>query len=868
MGDPRDEFSEFYTGDSGVRKSTTEEAQLVVAAHDNDPNAHRGILSGKVDRASITELPAHFTDEDVRTKVNELIRKFAPAVAALALFAGSALGAGLSVQTKNKGAIYNDEPVVVGVEMDSSDLVTTNDLSSATNAVLADAKAYTDAHCWGGVDTNAVKNIVASSSVTNGGAVAYVDGATNGLAALDNLYSSYSDYNLYREGDVIWHGNSVWHCIVYGGFDEPHPFDRSEWKLIGDDDDVAIGKGANVWLSSTVVGNSATAEGYSAAFGRNATAHSYSSAFGYGAIADSNRSSAFGSDAHAYADSATAIGAQAIATKTNTVAVGQGADVRYGLGTAVGSKAKVSAEGGTALGEGARADGGSGQSTAVGQGANAHGSSSTAVGQGTFAEGLSTAIGQGAYAGATGNTAVGRGAKATSLPASSVISSVALGADSLVTNRCSVAIGAQSRSHGDYTVTLGSDGSEDTHATTPDDIYIGGTSLTEVIVRNSVSLSEVTNVVASSSVTNLGAVEYVDGATNGLLRVEADPYLIDYTNSAHVALGRNAKAGHSPGDMAQHCSVAIGDGATISSSVINGGIAIGAGAHVVGGGYGIAIGNDVTASGAEIRIGYPKFGLLDQFEKFYVGKTNVKDYIDSTESKSFSVWTNGTSIAVGSGALAQGGYSVAIGSESVARGEGSAAICAGVAEGDWSFAALGGAHAPGAIALGGEACESNSVVISYTNDGDAGALSHGVRTITLGDAQMSSEKLYIGNTNLADIIEHDSREVFEANADYALTTLTDAAFSLRSGEIGNYTTATNIMLALDFSAAGDRSGDCLLYISNTGAAPVEVALAPDSNTYVSADLADAKTLKAATTNLISFIRVAPSTVMVSKTEVK
>lgn len=101
----------------------------------------------------IEELPAKFTDEDVRRKMNTLIGTLKGTTAALAVaFALPLLGAGVTVETARKGEIYNDEPVVVGVAFDASGLATTADVARVEQALggKADAasvytKAETDA---------------------------------------------------------------------------------------------------------------------------------------------------------------------------------------------------------------------------------------------------------------------------------------------------------------------------------------------------------------------------------------------------------------------------------------------------------------------------------------------------------------------------------------------------------------------------------------------------------------------------------------------------------------------------------------------------------------------------------------------------
>ena len=97
----------------------------------------------------IEELPAKFTDEDVRRKMNTLIGTLKGTTAAIAVaFALPLFGAGVTVETARKGEIYNDEPVVVGVAFDASGLATADEVGSLSSRVSAASLAstnYTDA---------------------------------------------------------------------------------------------------------------------------------------------------------------------------------------------------------------------------------------------------------------------------------------------------------------------------------------------------------------------------------------------------------------------------------------------------------------------------------------------------------------------------------------------------------------------------------------------------------------------------------------------------------------------------------------------------------------------------------------------------
>ena len=96
----------------------------------------RGALYG------IDGLPARFTDNDLKAKIDEIVRRLGGTVALLLACALPAFGTGpLTVQTAPKGEIYNDQPVVTNVTFDASGITTdltpaTNYTDSATNELL------------------------------------------------------------------------------------------------------------------------------------------------------------------------------------------------------------------------------------------------------------------------------------------------------------------------------------------------------------------------------------------------------------------------------------------------------------------------------------------------------------------------------------------------------------------------------------------------------------------------------------------------------------------------------------------------------------------------------------------------------------
>ena len=76
------------------------------------------------DFADVEPLPERFTDEDVRTRFNQLVSAAKGASAAIAalLLGAAAFGAGVTVQTAPKGQVYNDEQIVTNVVFDATGL--------------------------------------------------------------------------------------------------------------------------------------------------------------------------------------------------------------------------------------------------------------------------------------------------------------------------------------------------------------------------------------------------------------------------------------------------------------------------------------------------------------------------------------------------------------------------------------------------------------------------------------------------------------------------------------------------------------------------------------------------------------------------
>ena len=107
----------------------------------------------------IEGLPERYTDDDLRRKINEILRRGGGTVAALLLCATAAFGASVEVQTAPKGTIYNDQPVVTNVTVDVSDKA---DKTNTYSKAETDAKIVELAPAPGnyGVVSNAAMHAV------------------------------------------------------------------------------------------------------------------------------------------------------------------------------------------------------------------------------------------------------------------------------------------------------------------------------------------------------------------------------------------------------------------------------------------------------------------------------------------------------------------------------------------------------------------------------------------------------------------------------------------------------------------------------------------------------------------------------------
>lgn len=83
--------------------------------------------------ATVEELPERFTDNDVRTKINQIISCIKRSIAFFAFLAMSSEVLAASVLTAPKGEIYNDSPVVTNVSLEG--LAKKDDIDKATNNI-------------------------------------------------------------------------------------------------------------------------------------------------------------------------------------------------------------------------------------------------------------------------------------------------------------------------------------------------------------------------------------------------------------------------------------------------------------------------------------------------------------------------------------------------------------------------------------------------------------------------------------------------------------------------------------------------------------------------------------------------------------
>lgn len=180
-------------GPDGV-VTTAHNAKVRICVTDNPTDVHGGgaiYLDVIGSLHDIEGLPARYTDEDLKAKVNEIIRRLGGTVAALLVCALPALGAGVTVLTAPKGAVYNDQPVVTNIIADIPEV----DMSAVTNiaqeaATAAQERAVADAADYADRATNALSAALSAAIPTNNaqlvnGAGYVTKAVTNGLLAVE-----------------------------------------------------------------------------------------------------------------------------------------------------------------------------------------------------------------------------------------------------------------------------------------------------------------------------------------------------------------------------------------------------------------------------------------------------------------------------------------------------------------------------------------------------------------------------------------------------------------------------------------------------------------------------------------------------------
>lgn len=155
-----------------------------------------GITSGETGGAAgepmvpvtkVDELPEHYRESDMRSKINELARVISGGVAAIVAMVSLTLGAEpVKVLGAKKDALWNDDFVVTNVVVDFAEFATTNTVIGATNALAASfVRGLEDA-------TNAVvkagaKEIAAATNALSESVDERLKASTNGSFSASSL---------------------------------------------------------------------------------------------------------------------------------------------------------------------------------------------------------------------------------------------------------------------------------------------------------------------------------------------------------------------------------------------------------------------------------------------------------------------------------------------------------------------------------------------------------------------------------------------------------------------------------------------------------------------------------------------------------
>ena len=128
-------------------------------------------------------LPARYTDEDVRARLNAIINWMKRgAVGMLLALALPAFADVLTVQTAPKGTIYNDEQVVTNVTLDASGLATKGEVPGTVSNVVTKSYVEELGIAGGGAEVainNVTNNAFKIEVRGNPGSVGYTNATTN-----------------------------------------------------------------------------------------------------------------------------------------------------------------------------------------------------------------------------------------------------------------------------------------------------------------------------------------------------------------------------------------------------------------------------------------------------------------------------------------------------------------------------------------------------------------------------------------------------------------------------------------------------------------------------------------------------------------
>ncbi len=163
----------------------------------------------------IEGLPDRFTDEDLRNKVNEIVRRLGGAVAMAALALLPVCGSTVEVHTAPKGVIYNDQQIVTNVTVDVSDKADKADVytKAETDALIQAAAPEPD---YTAANETLVATIKATAPATD------LSPATNYTDAVAATLRAKSDLAYRNE---IHNGIEKW-TVQIQGVDAPQ---TAEW---------------------------------------------------------------------------------------------------------------------------------------------------------------------------------------------------------------------------------------------------------------------------------------------------------------------------------------------------------------------------------------------------------------------------------------------------------------------------------------------------------------------------------------------------------------------------------------------------------------------------------------------------------------